>query len=78
MRRSASVVVEVLALIFVVGLVVAVALPDFDCDKPEVRLRALITSLETVRTALGRYWGDHGAVYPAPEEIGRASCRERV
>lgn len=69
MRKSASVVVEVLALIFIVGLAVAVAVPDSDRDQPAMRLRALITSLETVRTALDRYWGDHGATYPTPEEI---------
>lgn len=69
MRKSASIVVEVLALLFIAGLVAAVAIPDFDCEKPEVRLNGVITSLETVRTAIDRYWGDHDAVYPTLENF---------
>ena len=69
MRKSASVVVEVLAVLFVFGLVAAVAIPDFDRQKPEVQLNAMIKSLETVRTALDRYWGDHGAAYPTAEDL---------
>lgn len=69
MKQRASVIVEVVALLFVVGLLAAVAIPDYDENCPQLRERVLIGSLKTVRTALQRYWGDHNAVYPSFEEL---------
>lgn len=76
-KSPASVIVEVLTLLFIVGLLAAVAIPDFDDQKPEVRLRALITSLETVRTAIDRTWSDHNAVYSSLEEINALEKPDR-
>ncbi len=73
MRKPASIVVEVFAILFVAGLVAAIAIPDFDSEQPEVQLKAVITSLETARTALDRYWGDHAATYPTLDEINELS-----
>jgi len=71
MRKPASIVIEVFAILFVAGLVAAVAIPDFDSEQPEVQLKAVITSLETVRTALDRYWGDHAATYPTVDAMNK-------
>ncbi len=69
MKRTASIFVELLALLFVVGLVAVVAIPDHGPTKPESQHRALISALERVRTAIDKYWGDHDAHYPTIEEI---------
>lgn len=61
--------IEVVAVLFVVGLAAVVAIPEQDRDKPEVRQKALISALEQVRTAIDRYWGDNDARYPGQEEI---------
>ncbi|MEE9294732.1 MAG: hypothetical protein V3W34_07210 [Phycisphaerae bacterium] len=69
MKRTASVFVELIALLFIAGLVAVVAIPDQRPTKPESQHRALISALERVRTALDRYWGDHNARYPTIEEM---------
>ena len=70
MRRSASILVDVVAVLFVMGLLAAVAIPDRESLKPEAEQRTkLINRLERVRTAVDRYWGDHDAAYPALEDI---------
>ncbi len=72
MKDSASVFVEVLAVLFIAGLLAVVAIPDFDRTEPDTQHKALITALEQVRTALDRYWGDHNATYPALEQLQSA------
>ncbi len=67
MNRSASVIVEVLAVLFVVGILAVVAIPDQERHAPGTKYKALISSLERVRTAVDRYWGDHDAAYPSME-----------
>lgn len=69
MNRSASVIVEVLAVLFVVGILAVVAIPDNERQRPGTQQRALIASLERVRTALDRYWGDHDATYPSLDDL---------
>lgn len=69
MRRSASIIVEVLAVLFVVGLLAVVAIPDPKRPAPDSQHRSLIANLERVRTGIGRYWGDHNACYPSLELI---------
>ena len=51
------------------GLVLAVVLPDVRYDDPGVRRKVLLTSFQRVRPALDRYWADHGASYPSLEEV---------
>lgn len=76
MRRPASVIIELLSLLFVVGLVAVVAIPDNDTKKPDNR-RELISSLERVRTALHRYWGDHDAQFPAIDDLSALIDNQR-
>ena len=78
MRRSASVLVEVLAVLFVAGLLAAVAIPDFDGARPNVRFKTMITSLETVRSAVSKYWADHDAVYPGLAEMNALTTSGRI
>jgi len=68
MKRTGSIVAEVLSVIFVLGLIVAVVLPDRYDDPPSAE-RLIISRLETVRTALDRYWGDHAETFPTQEEL---------
>lgn len=56
-------------MVFFLGLVLAIVLPDVRYDDPGVRRKVLITSLQRVRTGLDRYWGDHGASYPSLEGL---------
>lgn len=77
MNRSGSVLVEVVALLFVAGLIAAVAIPDYDAQRPEARQRAIIASLKTVRSAIDRYWSDHGATYPTLEALRTLERPER-
>ncbi|MCH7527075.1 MAG: hypothetical protein IID39_06540 [Planctomycetes bacterium] len=69
MKQKALALVEVLAVLFVAGLVAAVAIPEDRETNPERQLQAMIDSLEQVRTAVDRYWGDHDAAYPSLEMI---------
>ncbi|NOT00125.1 MAG: hypothetical protein HOP29_05815 [Phycisphaerales bacterium] len=69
MERRASALVEVIALFFIAGLIAAVAIPDYDVKRPEIQQKALIASLKTVRSAIDRYWADHGASYPSLEAL---------
>lgn len=61
--------IDVIAILFVVGLAAMVAIPEQDQGKPELRQKALISALEQVRTAIDHYWGDHNASYPSHEDI---------
>lgn len=70
MRRSASVIIEVIAFFFVVGLVAVVAIPDHKEPSPDPQYRSLIAALERVRTGIDRYWGDHEASFPSMEAMG--------
>ncbi len=56
---------------FVVGLLAVVAIPDREIGTPQdsQQRKILIDRLERLRTALGRYWGDHDAAYPTLEEL---------
>jgi len=69
MKKPGSVVVEVLSVLFVLGLVIAIVVPDGHGRVATVPHRATITRLETVRSALFRYWADHGATYPALHDL---------
>ncbi len=70
MKRTASVFVEVLAVLFVVGLFAVVAIPDNQRQSPQQQQQqTLITAMERVRTALDQYWGDHDARFPTLQEV---------
>jgi hypothetical protein len=69
MNRKASLIVEVFAVLFLVGLLAVVAIPDSEQPPGPSPQRALIISLEEVRAAMGRYWADHDARYPSFEEV---------
>jgi type II secretory pathway pseudopilin PulG len=69
MQKRAAIIIEVLAVLFVAGLVAAVAIPDYDRDHPDNQHKAIILALEQVRTAIDRYWADNDAVYPQTEDL---------
>jgi hypothetical protein len=68
-RRVASLIVECLAILFVVGVVAAVAIPDADSATPDKNLRSAVESLRDVRGAIGRYWADHNATFPTLDQL---------
>ena len=69
MKIRGSVLVEVLSVLFMLGVFAVVAIPDFKDDPPDPRPRALMAALDEVRTALGRYRDDHDGVCPGLETL---------
>lgn len=64
MKNKGLALIEVVALLFVAGVVAAVAIPETRTATPEHQTRALIDALEDVRTAVEQYRRDHGADFP--------------
>jgi len=63
MQTRGSVLVEVLSVLFVLGVFAVVAIPDLG-DKPlDPRPATLVAALDDVRSVLNRYRDDHGT-YP--------------
>lgn len=69
MKTTGSVLVEVLSILFMLGVFAVVAIPDFEGDPSDPRPRALMTALDDVRAALDRYRDDHGGNYPGLETL---------
>ncbi len=78
MKRTATTIIEVLAILFVVGLAAVVAIPEQDIEESKLQQKALISALEQVRTAIDRYWGEHGAAYPSYDELSALEVTTKV
>ena len=73
MNRNAFSIVELLVVVVVLGIVAAMAIPQFSqaaVDQDQVNLK---TDLAVLRTAIEMYYHDHGA-YPGQKDTGDASA----
>lgn len=69
MKTKGSVLVEVLSVLFMLGVFAVVAIPDFKEDPLDPRPKVLMAALDEVRTALDRYRDDHDGAYPSLEAL---------
>ena len=58
-RRSGFTLVEIMIVIAILGLLAAVALPQFTSHKEESKVSAMVSSLSVLRTAVDSYWSQH-------------------
>ncbi len=70
-----SVVVEFVAVLFMLGVVAVVAIPDSEGKKAsDADLSCVVQSLSDVRSAINRYWTDHDAEFPTLEQMSALSA----
>lgn len=69
MKIRGSILVEVLSVLFMLGVFAVVAIPDFRDNPPDPRLRALMEILDEVRPALDHYRNDHDGKYPGLDTL---------
>ncbi|MGQ0552540.1 MAG: type II secretion system protein [Planctomycetota bacterium] len=60
LRRSAGfTLVEMMIVIAILGMLAAVAIPQFLSNKQEGKSAAMVSSLSVLRTAIDSYWSQH-------------------
>lgn len=62
--RSGFTLVELLIVVVILGVLAAIAIPQFSSSTEEARLASLDTSLTELRNAIELYYHQHNAVYP--------------
>jgi general secretion pathway protein G len=70
-RRRAFTLVELLVVIIIIGILAAVAIPQFGSKSEDAKKNALKQNLRTLRSAIERYYHDHNNVYPGATADGR-------
>lgn len=63
-RRRAFTLVELLIVIIIVGILAAVAIPQFGSSTADAKLAALDANLAAVRNAIELYFHQHNGTYP--------------
>ena len=63
-NRSGFTLVEILIVVIILGILAAVAIPQFSGSTDDARLTSLDTSLTQVRNAIELYYHQHSNVYP--------------
>jgi prepilin-type N-terminal cleavage/methylation domain-containing protein len=69
-RQSAFTLIEIMIVVALLGLLSAIALPQFLSHKEEGKSAAMVSSLTILRTAIDSYWTQHDG-FP-----GQADARE--
>ena len=64
-RASCFTVIECMIVIAILGLLAAVAIPQFTATDDEDRAKAMVCNLATLRTAIDHYWTQHDD-FPGP------------
>jgi len=63
-KKKAFTLVELLVVIIIIGILAAVAIPQFGDSSAEAKQSALKENLRTLRSAIEKYNIDHTSVYP--------------
>ena len=58
-NRAGFTLVEMMIVIAILGLLAAVAIPQFTSAKEDGRVAAMVSSLSILRTAIDSYWSQH-------------------
>ena len=58
-NRAGFTLVEMLIVVAILGLLAAVAIPQFTSAKEDGRVAAMVSSLSIMRTAVDSYWSQH-------------------
>jgi prepilin-type N-terminal cleavage/methylation domain-containing protein len=64
MRRNAFTLVELLIVVIIIGILAAVAIPQFGNSATDAKLAALDANLATLRGSVELYYHQHGSTYP--------------
>jgi len=65
-RSAGFTLVELMIVVAILGLLAAVAIPQFTSHKEEGRTAAMVSGLSVLRTAVDSYWSQHDA-FPGQE-----------
>jgi len=63
-EKSGFTLVELLIVIIILGVLAAIAIPQFSSSTDDAKLSSLDTNLAEMRNAVEIYYHQHGAVYP--------------
>jgi len=63
-KRKAFTLVELLVVIIIIGILAAVAIPQFGDSSTDAKKAALKENLRMLRSAVDKYYQDHTSVYP--------------
>ncbi len=72
-RRKAFTLVELLVVIIIIGILAAVAIPQFGSSSEDAKVAALKENLRTMRSAIEKYYIEHNNVYPGIVKTHRAT-----
>ncbi|MBM3316416.1 MAG: type II secretion system protein [Candidatus Eisenbacteria bacterium] len=67
-NRSGFTLVELLIVVIILGVLAAVAIPQFTSNTEDAKIAALDTSLAEMRNAVELYYHQHNAVYPGAKK----------
>ena len=63
-KRKGFTLVELLVVIIIIGILAAVAIPQFGDSSADAKKAALKENLRTIRNAVEKYYHDHTSAYP--------------
>ena len=76
-KNKAFTLVELLVVIIIIGILAAVAIPQFGDSSADAKQAALKENLRTMRSAVEAYYIDHTSTYPGTVATHKttAGCR---
>ncbi len=73
-KRKAFTLVELLVVIIIIGILAAVAIPQFGDSSLEAKRSAMKENLRTMRSTIEKYHIDHNSVYPGVVKTHKATA----
>jgi prepilin-type N-terminal cleavage/methylation domain-containing protein len=75
-RRNAFTLVELLIVVIIIGILAAVAIPQFGDSATDAKRASLDANLTTLRSALELYYHQHGSTYPGIIKTHKAGAAD--